>query len=69
MSDDGRLVGSLEIERKNDEGKYIVVNTITIKPPKGEFSRGLEKIMRGILMQGAEDMLIYEIGTDGTRLD
>ncbi len=45
-----------------------VIHTMKIKPPAGTFSRRLEKIMTGILMQAADDVIIYEVGTDGKRL-
>jgi hypothetical protein len=63
------MVKALEMERKNDDGKYEVVHTMKIKPPAGTFSRRLEKIMSGVLMQAADDVIIYEVGTDGKRLD
>lgn len=64
MTDDGPKVKALEFERDGE-----VIDTMKISPPVGSFSRRLEKIMSGILMQAADDVLIFEIGTDGKRLD
>ncbi len=64
MPDDGPMVKALEMVRDGE-----VIHTMKIKPPVGTFSRRLEKIMRGILMQAADDIIIYEVGTDGKRLE
>ena len=64
MADDGPKVKALEFERDGE-----VIDTMTIKPPAGTYSPRLQKIMSGILMQAADDILIFEVGTDGKRLD
>ena len=61
--DDGRLVTALEFERGGE-----VVHVMKLKPPVGEFSRRLERVERGILINMADDALFFEIGEDGERL-
>lgn len=61
--DYGPLVAALEMERDGE-----VIDTMTINPPVGTFSSRLERIMRGVLMQLADDLLIFEVGIDGNRL-
>ena len=63
MADDGPKVKALEFERDGE-----VIDTMKIKPPAGTYSRRLEKILTGILMQTADDIMVFEIGTDGKRL-
>lgn len=63
MVTDGPMVKALEMERDGE-----VIDTMKIKPPAGTFSGRLEKIMSGILMQAADDIIIFEVGTDGKRL-
>ena len=63
-SDDGPLVKALEFER---DGK--VIDTMKISPPVGTYSTRLERIMSGVLIQAADDILVFEVGTDGKRLE
>lgn len=62
--DNGPLVGALEFEK---DGK--VIDIMKISPPVGTFSRRMERLMSGILMQADPEVLIYEVGTDNKRLD
>lgn len=66
--DDGALVGSLEIERPDDDGRYEVVHTMVIDPPVGTLSARLERVMGGILRNAADDVIVFEVGVDGERL-
>ena len=63
--DDGRLVIALEFERTDGELIYVM----KFSQPCGEFSARLERIERGILINMADDYVIFfEIGEDGERL-
>lgn len=62
--DNGPLVKALEFEK---DGK--VIDIMEISPPVGTFSRRMERLMSGILMQADPEVLIYEVGTDNKRLD
>ncbi len=62
--DDGPLVAAVEFERDGE-----VVDTMKIDPPAGSFSRRMEKITKGVLTHMADDLIMYEVGTDGKRLD
>ncbi len=64
QEDDGPMVAALEFERDGE-----VIDTMKIDPPAGSFTRRMEKITRGVLTQAADDVLIFEIGVDGKRLD
>ncbi len=61
---DGPLVKAMEFVRDGE-----IIDTMKIDPPAGSYSRRMEKITRGVLTQAADDVLIYEIGMDGERLD
>ena len=61
--DDGRLVIALEFERGGE-----LVHTMKLSQPTGEFSRRLERIESGVLINMAEDAIFFEIGEDGKRL-
>ncbi len=63
-SDDGPLVKALEFERDGE-----VIDTMKISPPVGTYSTRLERIMSGVLIQAADDILVFEVGTDGERID
>lgn len=65
---DGELVGSLEIERPDENGQYEVVHTMVIDPPAGTLSSRLERVMGRILRNAAPDVIVFEVGIDGERL-
>jgi len=62
--DNGPLVKALEFEKDGE-----VIDIMKISPPIGTFSRRMEKLMSGILMQSDPKVIIYEVGTDDKRLD
>jgi len=61
---DGPLVAAMEFERDGE-----VIDTMKIDPPARSYSRRMEKITKGVLTQAADDILIFEVGVDGKRLD
>ncbi len=61
---DGPLVAAIEFERDGE-----VIDTMKIDPPAGSFTRRMEKITKGVLTHMADDLIMYEVGTDGNRLD
>lgn len=66
-ADDGRLVKELRIVDMNDQdGPSRIVK---MSQPTGEFSRRLERVMGGLLMNLHEDAIIIEIGMDGEPLE
>ncbi len=61
--DDERLVAALEIDRGGE-----TVHTMKIDPPVGEYSRRLERVESGLLINMADDAIFFEVGVDGKRL-
>ncbi len=63
IHEDGPLVKALEFEKDGE-----VIDTMKLSAGIRSFSRRMEKLMSGILMQADPDVIIYEVGTDGKRL-